>query len=322
VRNRGTIGGSCAHADPAADFPVILTALDASFVAVSPSGKRTISADDFFVDFYTTALTPNEMLIEIRVPLPPADAGTAYHKLANPASGYVVVSAGALIRRDASGKCLEARIALGGLGGKPFRPTSTENALRGKALSHESIADAALKAAEGSDPDGEVYASAEYKRHIATVLARRAVAEAARRDDLQLRPRGLGRPPRQDGERGAHLPPRAEDHQRSGDGAHGLHQLRPRPGEEVVEPVLGVDGVGEMRAHGRPRASLAGGWEVKALTAQITDFRRTSGAARSILSASRSSRQVGTEGKRWCSAWRSMPSVARFRRRRRSVRAR
>jgi aerobic carbon-monoxide dehydrogenase medium subunit len=179
VRNRGTIGGSCAHADPAADFPVILTALNASFVAVSPSGKRTIAADDFFVDFYTTALAPNEILTEVRVPLPPADAGTAYHKLANPASGYVVVSAGALVRRDVSGKCIEARLALGGLGGKPFRPAATENALRGKALTHETIAEAALKAAEGSDPDDEVYASAEYKRHIATVLARRALAEAA-----------------------------------------------------------------------------------------------------------------------------------------------
>src|ERR1043166_8390515 len=119
VRNRGTIGGSVAHADPGADFPVILTALNASFVAVSPSGKRTISADDFFVDFYTTALASNEILTEIRVPLPPSDAGTAYHKLANPASGYVVVSSGALVRRDASGKCIDARVALGGLGGKP-----------------------------------------------------------------------------------------------------------------------------------------------------------------------------------------------------------
>ncbi|HEY1374321.1 MAG TPA: xanthine dehydrogenase family protein subunit M [Candidatus Binatia bacterium] len=179
VRNRGTIGGSCAHADPAADFPVILTALNASFVAVSPSGKRTISVDDFFVDFYTTALAQNEILTEIRVPLPPSDAGTAYHKLANPASGYVVVSSGALIRRDASGKCLDARVALGGLGGKPFRPAATEAALRGKSLTLEVIGDAAAKAADGSDPDDEVYASADYKRHVATVLTRRALAQAS-----------------------------------------------------------------------------------------------------------------------------------------------
>ena len=179
VRNRGTIGGSCAHADPAADFPVILTALGASFVAVSPTGKRTIMVDDFFVDFYTTALAPNEILTEIRVPLPPANAGTAYHKLANPASGYVVVSAGALVRRDGSGKCTDTRLALGGLGGKPFRPAASESALRGKPLTPETIADAALKAAEGSDPDDEVYANADYKCHMAAVLLRRAVAQAS-----------------------------------------------------------------------------------------------------------------------------------------------
>jgi carbon-monoxide dehydrogenase medium subunit len=179
VRNRGTIGGSCAHADPAADFPVILTALNASLVAASPSGRRTIAVDDFFVDFYTTALAPNEILLEIRVPLPPANAGTAYHKLANPASGYVVVSAGALVRRDGSGKCIDARLALGGLGAKPFRPAASESALRGKQLNQETITDATLKAAEGSDPDGELYASAEYKRHMASVLARRAIAQAS-----------------------------------------------------------------------------------------------------------------------------------------------
>ncbi len=179
VRNRGTIGGSCAHADPAADFPVILTALNVSFVVVSPSGKRTISVEDFFVDFYTTALAQNEILTEIRVPLPAADAGTAYHKLANPASGYLVVSSGALVRRDDSGKCLDARIAIGGLGGKPFRPAAVEAALRGKSLTLEAIGDAAAKAAEGADPDDEIYASADYKRHVASVLTRRALAQAS-----------------------------------------------------------------------------------------------------------------------------------------------
>jgi carbon-monoxide dehydrogenase medium subunit len=179
VRNRGTIGGSCAHADPAADFPVILTALNASFVAVSPSGQRTISVDDFFVDFYTTALAPNEILTEVRVPPPASDTGTAYHKLANPASGYVVVSSGALVRRDASGKCVDARLAIGGLGGRPFRPVATEAALRGKTITQETIADAVKTAAEGSDPDDELYASAEYKRHMAAVLTRRAIAEAS-----------------------------------------------------------------------------------------------------------------------------------------------
>src|SRR5919108_612583 len=99
VRNRGTIGGSVAHNDPGADFPVILTALDASFVLQSGSGRRTVAADDFFLDYFTTALAPNEVLTEIRISLPPSGAGTAYAKLAHPASGYVVVSAGALLVR-------------------------------------------------------------------------------------------------------------------------------------------------------------------------------------------------------------------------------
>ncbi|HJX10402.1 MAG TPA: FAD binding domain-containing protein, partial [Candidatus Binatia bacterium] len=94
VRNRGTIGGSVAHADPAADFPVILTALNASFVARSSSGSRSIAAGDFFTDFYTTAMATNEILTEIRIPLPPSGSGTAYVKLPHPASGYAVVSAG------------------------------------------------------------------------------------------------------------------------------------------------------------------------------------------------------------------------------------
>jgi len=181
VRNRGTIGGSVAHADPAADFPVILTALNASFVAVSPSGSRTISVDDFFVDFYTTALAPNEVLTEIRVPLPPSSAGTAYHKMAHPASGYVVVSAGALVNRDASGRCTTARIAIGGLGSGPLRAKATEAALQGQRLTVDVTAAAASKAAEGSDPVDDIYASAEYKQHMATVLARRAIAGATKK---------------------------------------------------------------------------------------------------------------------------------------------
>lgn len=181
VRNRGTIGGSVAHADPGADFPVILSALNASFVLQSASGRRTVSADDFFVDFFTTALAPNEVLTEIRVPLPPSGAGTAYAKLGHPASGYVVVSAGALLVRDSSGKCASARVALGGMGGRPFRATAVEAALQGRALTAEVIAAAAAKAAEGADPDDDTYASAEYKRHMAMVYAREAIKRASQK---------------------------------------------------------------------------------------------------------------------------------------------
>jgi len=181
VRNRGTVGGSVAHADPAADLPVILTALNASFVLQSASGNRAIAADDFFIDFYTTAVTANEVLTEIRVPLPPSGAGTAYAKLPHPASGYVVVSAGALIHRQPSGQCASARIAIGGMGSNPIRATATEAALQGQPLTPDVIARAAAKAAEGTDPDDDSYASADYKRHVATVYARQAIEAAVER---------------------------------------------------------------------------------------------------------------------------------------------
>jgi len=181
VRNRGTIGGSVAHADPAADFPVMLTALNAAFVVRSSTGSRSIAADDFFTDFYTTAMAANEILTEVRVPLPPAGSGTAYLKLPHPASGYAVVSAGALIARQASGSCAVARVALGGLGSGPIRAVATEMELRGKPLTPQVIAAAAAKAAEQTDPLDDFYADAEYKRHMAAVYARRAIEAAVAR---------------------------------------------------------------------------------------------------------------------------------------------
>jgi carbon-monoxide dehydrogenase medium subunit len=181
VRNRGTIGGSVAHADPAADFPVVLTALNASFTAQSAGGSRMIAVDDFFTDFFTTAMNAGEILTEIRVPLPSAGSGTAYAKLPHPASGYVVVSAGASITRQASGTCDAARVAIGGLGSGPVRAVATELELRGKPLTPQVIAAAAAKAADETDPVEDAYASAEYKRHVATVYARKAIEAAVER---------------------------------------------------------------------------------------------------------------------------------------------
>ncbi|HXV47389.1 MAG TPA: xanthine dehydrogenase family protein subunit M [Candidatus Binatia bacterium] len=181
VRNRGTLGGSVAHADPAADLPVILTALNASFIVQSSSGQRVIAADDFFTDFYTTAMGANEILTEIRVPIPAPGTGTAYAKLPHPASGYVVVSAGALITRQRSGACVAARVSIGGLGSGPVRAIATEMELQGKPLTPQLIAAAAAKAAEETDPVEDSYAGADYKRHVATVYARKAIEEAVQR---------------------------------------------------------------------------------------------------------------------------------------------
>jgi carbon-monoxide dehydrogenase medium subunit len=181
VRNRGTVGGSVAHADPAADLPVILTALNASFIVQSSSGQRAIAADDFFTDFYTTAMAANEILTEIRVPIPAPGTGTAYAKLPHPASGYVVVSAGALITRQRSGACMAARVSVGGLGSGPVRAIATEMELQGKPLTPQLIAAAATKAAEETDPVEDSYAGADYKRHVATVFARKAIEAAVER---------------------------------------------------------------------------------------------------------------------------------------------
>lgn len=181
VRNRGTIGGSVAHADPAADFPVILTALNSSFVVKSAAASRVIPVDRFFTDFYTTAMAPNEILTEVRVPVPAPGSGSAYAKFPHPASGYVVVSAGALIARDPSGACALARIAVGGLGSGPVRAAAVEAELEGKALTPEAITAAAAKAGEGTGPVDDTYAPAEYKRHVATIYARRAIEAAAER---------------------------------------------------------------------------------------------------------------------------------------------
>jgi carbon-monoxide dehydrogenase medium subunit len=181
VRNRGTIGGSVAHNDPGADFPVILTALNASFTLISSSGRRTVAADDFFIDFFTTALEPEEVLTEIRLPLVASAIGSAYHKMAHPASGYVVVSAGAAIQRNSSGQCASARIAIGGLGSGSRRAAPVETTLQGQPLTPQTIAAAAAKAAEGYDAEDDTYASADYKRHMATVLARRAIESAVER---------------------------------------------------------------------------------------------------------------------------------------------
>ena len=181
VRNRGTMGGSAAHADPAADLPVTLTALDAAFVLASRAGERVVSADDFFVDFFTTAMEPHEILTEVRIPAPPAGAGTSYVKLPHPASDYVVVSAAAALRVDGNGVCAGARVVLGGVAGAPPRAAATEAALLGRELTRETAAAAAARAADGLDPHPDSYTDEEYKRHMAVVYAGRAIEAAAGR---------------------------------------------------------------------------------------------------------------------------------------------
>jgi carbon-monoxide dehydrogenase medium subunit len=178
VRNKGTIGGSLAHADPAADWPAAAVALRAELVAVSRQGERVIAADDFFVDMLTTALRPDEVLREIRINALPARTGQSYMKVHHPASGFAVVGVAVSLRLDGDGKCSAAGIGVTGVAAKAYRAAQVESALVGSALDEQAIASAASHAADGVDANGDLYASADYRRHLAVVHTRRAIAAA------------------------------------------------------------------------------------------------------------------------------------------------
>jgi carbon-monoxide dehydrogenase medium subunit len=174
VRNRGTLGGSLAQAHPSADYPAAVLALGAQIVARSNGGERIIAAGDFFTGMFTTALRPEEIIIEIRVPKT-TGAATVYKKFAHPASGYAVVGV-AVVLRGNSARIEEAAIGVTGVGEIAYRATAVEAALRGKPAS--AIADAAQHAADTVEALGDNYASAEYRRHLAQVFTRRALQEA------------------------------------------------------------------------------------------------------------------------------------------------
>ena len=180
VRNWGTIGGSLAHADPAADWPAVVLALGAELKATGPKGPRTIKADDFFKDLLTTVLGPDEVLTEIRIPAPAAGTGMAYVKHPHPASRFAVVGVAAVLTAS-GGKCEKASVAITGVGPKAARAKGVEAALTGKALDAQTIAAAAEKAADGIAMTADLQGSVEYKQHLTRVYARRALEAAAAR---------------------------------------------------------------------------------------------------------------------------------------------
>ena len=181
VRNRGTIGGSLAHADPAADYPAALLAVEAEFTLTSRKGKRVIAAADFFLDLMTTALEPGEILTEIRFASDPGHTGSAYRKLHQPASGFALVGVGARIRLDPSGRCAAARVGITGVGPKPYRALGVETELRGKEMDGGTLARAAARAAQGVEPLSDLHASARYRAAMAEVYTRRALTRAVDR---------------------------------------------------------------------------------------------------------------------------------------------
>jgi carbon-monoxide dehydrogenase medium subunit len=175
VRHRGTIGGSISHGDAASDLPSALLALEGTFVIKGPGGERTVAAGDFFEDYLQTTLAPDEVLTEIRVPKLGPNTGWSYKKFNRRAQDWAVVGVAAVVEKS-NGSISSARIGLTNMGSTPLRATATEGAISGADTS--SVAEAASSAAEGTSPASDIAASAEYRRHLARVLTRRAVEEA------------------------------------------------------------------------------------------------------------------------------------------------
>jgi carbon-monoxide dehydrogenase medium subunit len=178
VRNRGTIGGSVAHADPGADYPTVMMLLDAKFVATSKK-EREIPAEKFFVDLFTTSLESGEILTSVKIPALDAGASATYLKHRHPASAFAVVGVAALLTvRD--GKCADVRVAVGGATASAVRARAAEKALKGQAPTAENIERAAAAVAESlADPLSDSYASGEYRVHLASVMAKRALMQVA-----------------------------------------------------------------------------------------------------------------------------------------------
>jgi carbon-monoxide dehydrogenase medium subunit len=180
VRNKGTIGGSLAHSDPAADWPAAILAVGAELVATGAKGDRVIKAADFFVEMLTTALQPGEVLREIRIPGGKGKIGQAYVKVRHPASGFAVVGVAVNLSID-GGKCQSAGVGVTGVSPKAYRAANVENALKGASLDAKSLAAAAAHAADGVDVNSDLYASAEYRKQLAAVYTRRALETAVSR---------------------------------------------------------------------------------------------------------------------------------------------
>jgi carbon-monoxide dehydrogenase medium subunit len=177
VRNRGTIGGSLVHGDPASDLPAVLLVAEGSVTVQGPDGQRTIEAADLFRDYLETSVGPDEVLTEVR--LPALDGyGFGYRKFNRRSEDWAMVAVSVVVKAN-DGVCEDVRVGLTNMGSVPLRARAVEDALRGQPLNADSIAKAAEQAADGTDPPADLNASAEYKQHLARVMAKRALMEAA-----------------------------------------------------------------------------------------------------------------------------------------------
>lgn len=177
VRNMGTIGGSVAHADPAADYPAALQALEARIVVKGSKAERTVSAEDFFIDTFTTALEPGEIVREVIVPIDGEGTGTNYQKVVQPASGFAIVGIAVRLRKS-GGKVSMARIGVTGLSNRAFRAKEAEKALEGRNGSPAEVQAVAALVGQGIDANSDLHASADYRLHLASIYAARALALA------------------------------------------------------------------------------------------------------------------------------------------------
>jgi carbon-monoxide dehydrogenase medium subunit len=183
VRNRGTIGGSLAHADPAADLAAAALAANAEIEAAGAGGRRNIKAEDFFVGVFTTSLADDEILTEIRFPVTPPRTGSAYAKMPNPASHFAIVGVAAMVSMGSDGRCESARIGVSGVAFKPFRALAAEAALVGTTADEAAVSAAAAQAPQGVDALSDVHASAEFRLHLLEVYAANALTLARARAD-------------------------------------------------------------------------------------------------------------------------------------------
>ena len=177
VRNMGTLGGSAAHADPAADYPAALCALEAKVRLVRKDSERVMGIEDFFVDVLTTAVEPEEIITELVLPIEEPGTGVSYQKLRQPASGFAIVGIAARVRKD-GGKITMARIGVTGLGATAYRATGVEALLEGTEGSQADVAKASAAVDEGIDANSDLHASSDYRKHVARVYTARAVHAA------------------------------------------------------------------------------------------------------------------------------------------------
>jgi len=179
VRSRGTVGGSLAHADPAAELPAVLVALGGEVVARGPGGERTIAAEELFAGYFTTSLGPDELLTAVRVPRADGALRTGFAEVARRPGDFALAGAAVAVRLGADGSCESARIALFGVADRPLRARGAEEALARRTLDDAALRDAQDATSEGLETRGDGHASAEYRREVAGVLVRRALAQAA-----------------------------------------------------------------------------------------------------------------------------------------------